>query len=472
MMNAVGFHVLRAYGRWPAILAIVMSSASIAYGQGLTVGAINIDGQPAQSAAGVQVRMPGTAASQPQTLKSGQNITAGAEITVPRGMRLELASSNGNKIVLHPGARFVAGAVTAQGESHQPLAGRVDFQVRRALDFFNIQYDRITAAVKGTEYSVEIDPAKSLKISVSEGVVEVERQVQVRVAGMQRERAAARAADSEGSAVRVAEDLRAGGSKTYQLNAWEYLRDFNNFSEAESYFRTALSEAEAGKDNRRILRAVLNLMEIYWTIGKPAGAAELEGKCVAAARALAAGEAACLRQVGNGYYELGEYRKAIGYHEKALGMHERIHPARDHPDVAALLNNLGANYFELGDYRKAMEYHERSLAMRQRVYAARDRSDVAALLNNLGANYQELGDYRKAMEYHERSLAMRQRVYAARDHIAVALSLSNVGLAYSGLAEYPRALGYHEKALAMRERMHGGRDHPDVASSISNLGVV
>lgn len=187
MTSAASFHVSRAYGRLPAILGIVVSSASIAHGQGLTIGAISIDGQPAQSAAGVQMRMPGAASAQPQTLKSGQSIAAGAEITVPRGVRLELATGNGNRIVLHPGARFVAGAVTAQGESHQPLAGRIDFQVRRALDFFNIQYDRITAAVKGTEYTVEIDPAKSLRISVSEGVVEVERQVQVRVAGARRE---------------------------------------------------------------------------------------------------------------------------------------------------------------------------------------------------------------------------------------------------------------------------------------------
>src|SRR6185503_11740866 len=119
---------------------------------------------------------------QPQTLSAGQTVPPGAELILPRGARIALVSSNGNRITLHSGARFVAGTVTAQGESHQPLAGRIDFQVRKALDFFNVQYDRITAAVKGTDYSIEIDPAKTLKLSVTNGVVEVERQVQIRFA--------------------------------------------------------------------------------------------------------------------------------------------------------------------------------------------------------------------------------------------------------------------------------------------------
>src|SRR6185503_6324100 len=107
---------------------------------------------------------------QPQTLSAGQTVPPGAELTLPRGARIALVSSNGNRIILYPGARFVAGIITAQGESHQPLAGRIDFQVRKALDFFNVQYERITAAVKGTDYTIEIDPAKSLTLSVTEGV--------------------------------------------------------------------------------------------------------------------------------------------------------------------------------------------------------------------------------------------------------------------------------------------------------------
>src|SRR6185436_10224390 len=115
-------------------------------------------------------------------------------------------------------------------ESHQPLAGRIDFQVRKALDFFNVQYDRITAAVKGTDYSIEIDPAKSLKVSVTEGVVEVERQVQIKVAEAAGSATTTETTKSEGG-IRVTEDIKAGQSRTYQLDVEEYLAEFKNFGE-------------------------------------------------------------------------------------------------------------------------------------------------------------------------------------------------------------------------------------------------
>src|SRR6185503_8595390 len=182
---------------------------------------------------------------QPQTLSAGQTVPPGAELILPRGARIALVSSNGNRIILYPGARFVAGIVTAQGELHQPLAGRIDFQVRKALDFFNIQYDRITAAVKGTDYSVEIDPGQTLTLSVSEGVVEVERAVQIRFADMPGGGSAGSDDDStsQETGIRVAEELKAGQRKTYRLSVEEYLTEFKNFAEAEDYFRKALALA-------------------------------------------------------------------------------------------------------------------------------------------------------------------------------------------------------------------------------------
>jgi hypothetical protein len=143
----------RCYGLWGWIVALVLLIAegnTSAQSQGLTVATIIVDGQPSQSVANVQVRLTGAATGQPQTLKAGQAVVAGAELTLPRGAKVELTSSNGNTITLHPGARFLTGVVTAKGESHHPLSGRADFQVKKALDFFNVQYDRITASVKGT----------------------------------------------------------------------------------------------------------------------------------------------------------------------------------------------------------------------------------------------------------------------------------------------------------------------------------
>jgi hypothetical protein len=267
-----------------AVAAFHFGPAGGAHAQSLTVTRVTVDGRPAESVAEVDVRTPGLGSSQPREIRAGQVIASVTELRTPRGASIELTSGNGNAIVVHPGARFLAGIVTGKGESHQPLGGRIDFRVRKALDFFNIQYDRITASVKGTEYSVDIDPGKSMRFAVSESVIEVERQVQIRFTASTQE-----STSGQGHAIRAAEDIYAGQSKTYRLDIDEYLAEFNDFGEAEAYFMNELKEAEASRDNRRILRAVQNLMGLYWMIAKPRAALELQGRCVELVRRESAG---------------------------------------------------------------------------------------------------------------------------------------------------------------------------------------
>ena len=254
-----------------AITAATFATAATAATPGLAIATITVQGQPVQSLADVQVRLPGAARSKGQTLTQSQVLAPGTELTLPRGATLVLLSSNDNSITLHPGARFVVGTVTARGETHQPQGGLISFQVKQALDYFNISYDRFTAAVKGTSYSVEIDAANSLTFSVTEGVVEVEREVEIRIAGApsnasSNAQSSADADDAEdspvsqGRGIRIAEDLKAGQRKSYKLNVAEYLDEFKNFSEAEAYFTQALTAAQTHGDAHRTIRALFNLM--------------------------------------------------------------------------------------------------------------------------------------------------------------------------------------------------------------------
>jgi tetratricopeptide (TPR) repeat protein len=434
-----------------AACGLTLCGITSAWAQGLTVAAITVDGKAAQSVAGVVVRIAGAVSGERQILNTRQAIAPGTELMPPRGARITLQSSNGNIIILFPGARFLAGVVTGRGEAHQPLGGRIDFQVRKALDYFNIQYDRITASVKGTHYSVVIDPARSLMLSVTQGVVEVERQVYIRFAAL----AADSTAEAQSRGIRLAEELKAGQSKTYALNVSEYLAEFKNFGEAETYFRNAFGAAQGGNDRRLTLRAVFNLIETYWRVGKPRSMLELEGKCIEVAQALSArdSEAACLRLAGVAYYELAEYRRAIAYFEKSLAMNERLYPGRDRPAIAMTLNNLGIAYSGLGEYRTAIEYHEKSLAMRSRLYAGRDHPEIAGSLSLLGIACDARGEYRKAIAYHQKALAMRERVFGGQDHPATAQSLRNLANAHDKAGNAADAARYRERADTMQRRL-------------------
>src|SRR6185503_4016368 len=86
--------------KWLAAVLIATGTAAGAQAQGLTVETIIVDGQPAQAVAGVQVRLPGTASGQPQTLKAGQAISPGAELTLPRGVIFFFARKTAYEIIL------------------------------------------------------------------------------------------------------------------------------------------------------------------------------------------------------------------------------------------------------------------------------------------------------------------------------------------------------------------------------------
>ena len=461
---------------WWACTGLLPPAAAAAT-PGLTVATITVQGQPVQSLADVQLRLPGASRSQAQTVQAGQALAPGTDLTLPRGATLVLLSSNDNRITLHPGARFVVGTVTAKGETHQPQGGLISFQVKQALDYFNISYDRFTAAVKGTSYSVEIDAANSLTVSVTEGVVEVEREVEIRIVGAL---ASADAEDAEDSPVslsrgiRVAEDLKAGQRKSYKLNVAEYLDEFKNFSEAEAYFTQALNAAQTNGDAHRTIRALFNLMEAQQTMGRPRAVLDLLGRCMPLAQQLRwpPHEAVCLSMAGSAHSAVGDFREALANQEQALALNQRLSAGRDSLSVAVNLGSLGSLYGRLGEPRKALDFYERSLAIRERIAAGQDNRRIAWAFGAIGAAHSRLGDPRKAIEYHDKALAMNERLYRNADHPAIAANLANLGSAHRLLHQYPKAVAYIEQSLAMNGRLYPGADHPDIAANHTNLALV
>jgi tetratricopeptide (TPR) repeat protein len=171
-------------------------------------------------------------------------------------------------------------------------------------------------------------------------------------------------------------------------------------------------------------------------------------------------------------YGKGNFKGALRAFERALAMYERLHPGRDHPDLATNLNNLGVVLYALGQPGNALSYYERALAMRERLYPKQDHPDLAQSLNNLGFMLRARGQPRKALSYYERALAMRERLYPKQDHPDLAMSLDALGSVLQALGEQGKALPYCERTLAMRERLYPKQDHPDLASSLYNLGLV
>lgn len=172
------------------------------------------------------------------------------------------------------------------------------------------------------------------------------------------------------------------------------------------------------------------------------------------------GEGKHLGDLGVIYCNLGEYRKAIEYYEQALLISREI---GDRGDEERHLGNLGSAYIHLGEYREAIDYTEQALSISREIG---DRAGEGRHLGNLGVAYGGLDEYRKELEYYEQALSISREI---GDRNTEGISLGNLGVAYINLSEYRRAIDYYEKALTLFREIGDRRGE---GRFLGNLGSV
>ena len=172
-----------------------------------------------------------------------------------------------------------------------------------------------------------------------------------------------------------------------------------------------------------------------------------------------AGEIVASISLGQSYYQLGEYQKAIELFEQG---HNIAKTTENTLAVANALRNLGVVYNSMGDYQKAIDYQQQSLKISQRIA---DTVGVSDSLGNLGIAYYELGEYKKAIDYQEQSLAIAKKIGNKTNESA---TLSNLGIIYSSLGDYKRAIDLNQQALKIAKSL---KDKPTERRIINSLGL-
>jgi tetratricopeptide (TPR) repeat protein len=167
--------------------------------------------------------------------------------------------------------------------------------------------------------------------------------------------------------------------------------------------------------------------------------------------------AASLTSLGNVYYSLGEYQKAIEFHQQSLAIKREI---GDRGGEGNSYNNLGNVYYSLGEYQKAIEFYQQSLAITREIG---DRGGEGKSYNNLGNVYQSLGEYQKALEFYQQSLAITREI---GDRGGEGKSYNNLGTVYNSLGEYQKAIEFHQQSLAITREIG---DRGDEGKSYGNL---
>lgn len=137
--------------------------------------------------------------------------------------------------------------------------------------------------------------------------------------------------------------------------------------------------------------------------------------------------------LGQLYYELGEYEKAVETFQKVLACY-----TEDDPYRRDILTWLGQCYHAIGASAAAKDYYEQVLASR---YAS--DAEKASVQKDLGKLYYEAGKYHEAVAAFDKGLSYYSDNDPERTNMVVWL-----GYCYQGIGSHVRALDCFKEVLA------------------------
>ncbi|XP_028301221.1 G-protein-signaling modulator 2-like [Gouania willdenowi] len=188
-------------------------------------------------------------------------------------------------------------------------------------------------------------------------------------------------------------------------------------------------------------------------------------------------ESSCLDLAleGERLCKAGNYRAGVSFFESAIQV-----GTEDLQILSAIYSQLGNAYFHLQDYNKALEYHRHDLTLTRTIG---DEVGEAKASGNLGNTLKLLGRYSEAVVCCQRHLEITRAIY---DKVGQARALYNFGNVYHAKAkgicwsgvepgDFPeearialrKAAHYYEANLALVKEIG---DHAGLGRTYGNLG--
>ncbi len=182
--------------------------------------------------------------------------------------------------------------------------------------------------------------------------------------------------------------------------------------------------------------------------------------------------------IGNGYFNLAEYKNAISFYIKALSIQEEIGNKRGilsssgaignvflelkQPDEAfkyfklaleiakeidskmgkaSALIAIGNVFSQKADYNQSLEYTFQSMKLFEELEV---KEAVATCLNNIADSYQKMHDSNNALLYIHKAYDINVEL---GNVYGMALALNNIGDFYESIGDYIKAAEYYKKGL-------------------------
>ncbi|MBD2215372.1 tetratricopeptide repeat protein [Nostoc linckia FACHB-104] len=259
----------------------------------------------------------------------------------------------------------------------------------------------------------------------------------------------------------------------YQLEnydlAFDVLKFCDNFLALRGYYTVQVDlhgqlvsrwEEIGDKQNWNYLASLTSLGNAYFSLGQYQRAIEFFQQSLNIFREIGdrKGENGCLIGLGNAYNFLGQYQRAIEFHQQSLDISREI---GDRKGEGLSLGNLGNAYNSLGQYQRAIEFFLLSLDIFREIG---DCKGEDGCLIGLGNAYNFLGQYQRAIEFFLLSLDISREI---GDRKGEGCCLIGLGNAYNSLGQYPRAIEFYQQSLDISREIG---DRNGEGASLGSLG--
>lgn len=147
-------------------------------------------------------------------------------------------------------------------------------------------------------------------------------------------------------------------------------------------------------------------------------------------------------RMGNVYYLIADYRKAMDIYLSSLKKREKIN---DKEGIAGSFNNIALIYLKYKNYNQAIKYIEKSLLINRET---EELINIAINLNNLAVIYIEMNDVENALEYANQTLDIYQKI---GNREGIADIYINLGDLYKSEKDYKKSRNYQQLAIEIYE---------------------
>ena len=170
--------------------------------------------------------------------------------------------------------------------------------------------------------------------------------------------------------------------------------------------------------------------------------------------------AICLGQIGNVYYLVGEFEKAIEFTLKSLAIYESIDKQKG---ISMCYKTLGDIYSDQGIYGNALHCYMKSLKIREKI-----GDKKGELYCYIGIGYVDkcMGNESKAIASYSKAMKI---AFDYQEKYAVSTCYSEIGVIYLSQGSINKALEFVNKSLKIDEELD---NISGIASGYANLGNI